>query len=127
MVNSLPIDSKLNKSYTVIDLTILKDISQGDIRFEKEITEKFLILINEHIVDLKHHLNLGHIDKLKATAHYALSTIYVMGLNKLLERPLKMIEHQSLSQNELAIILRKVEDIMKMAKADATKFLKTII
>ncbi|GGE67182.1 response regulator receiver domain-containing protein [Pedobacter psychrotolerans] len=127
MIRSSYTDSKLDHSYAVIDLTYLKDISKGDAKFEKEITEKFLIFIDEHLKDLKQNLTLGFIDKFKMTAHQALSTIYIMGLNNLLEKPLKAIENENLSKSELAIILKEVEDIIVMAKADANKFLQTLI
>ena len=120
-------DSKPEHSYAVIDLTYLKDISQDDAKFEKEITEKFLIFIDEHLLDLKQNLTLGFMDKLKTTAHQALSTIYIMGLNSVLEKPLRAIEDGNLSPNELALILNEVEDVIKIAKADANKFLETLI
>lgn len=127
MVKSAFVDLKQDHSYALIDLTYLKEISQGDAKFEKEITEKFITLIDEHLNDLMQNLSLGFMDKLKKAAHYALSTIYIMGLNSVLEKPLKAIEHGNLSQNELVVILKEVEDIIKMAKADANKFLETLI
>jgi len=109
--------------YQVIILSYLQEISMGDVEFEREIAERFLHLIDEDLSALAKHAQQNDLEALKRHAHHTLSTIAVMGLGPLLEKHLKAIEHQSLSEIEINNCLIAIAGICEKAKADVRVFL----
>lgn len=111
--------------YEVINFSYLHEISMGDVEFEREIAGRFLDLIDEDLSALAKHAEQRDIYALKKQAHHTFSTIAVMGLGPLLEKHLKAIEHQSLSETEINSGLAVICGICEKAKADVRLFLSS--
>jgi len=113
-------------NYQFINLIYLKEISIGDATFEQEITTKFLSVISENLLAFQQYLEAGDIIKLKATAHYTRSTIFIMGLNRLLDQFLNAIEYGDLPLKELNVQVKNVVKIIEEAREEVRGFLNTL-
>ncbi|ARS40696.1 hypothetical protein CA265_13930 [Sphingobacteriaceae bacterium GW460-11-11-14-LB5] len=112
------------EGYKAIDLGYLKEISMGDIAYEKEITEKFIEIVSEEINDLNNCLVAGDYEKLKRIAHKMLSTIYVMGLGPKLSAHLQAIEDDDLTSDQYRYRVELIAMICEKAKEEAQVFLE---
>ncbi|TCD08550.1 response regulator [Pedobacter frigidisoli] len=113
-------------SYDVIDLSYLKEISMGDEDYEKEITGKFIEMIDLDLTTLQKHFAAQNDIELKSSAHHLRSTIYIMGLKAKLDAQLMEIEYNELSLEQLASHMVNIAAVCKKAKLEAKIFLSTI-
>ena len=84
----------------------------GDATFEQEITAKFLSVISENLLAFQQYLEAGDIVKLIVTVHYTRSTIFIMGLNRLLDQFLNAIEYGDLPLKESNVQVKNVVKIL---------------
>ncbi|SDD90845.1 response regulator [Pedobacter soli] len=109
--------------YETIDLTYLKEVSMGDVDYEREMTAKFIEIISTDLEALDFYLVANRYNELKAVAHKMLSTIYVMGLGSKVSTHLHAIEFDHLSKAQLVQQVQLVATICKKAKEEAQAFL----
>lgn len=109
--------------YEAIDLTYLKEVSMGDVNYEREMTAKFIEIISADLEALDCYLAAGRLDELKGVAHKMLSTIYVMGLGSKVSTHLHAIEFDHLSKAQLVHQVQLVATICNKAKEEAQAFL----
>lgn len=81
--------------YSYINLAYMKEVSAGDIEYERLVTAQFIEIIPEDLLTLENACNNNDIAVLKQTVHNMKTTISVMGLNKILQPHLDLLESGS--------------------------------
>lgn len=82
----------ISGSDQVSDLSYLKEISQGNLAYEKKVIGQFISLTPLALSELREGLEKQDLPRLQKTAHSLKSTVSVMGLNGLLDAALDSFE-----------------------------------
>ena len=102
------------KKYQYISLQYMKEISRGNIDYEKTITEQF-------IEAMPNELNV-----LEQSWHNMKTTVSVMGLNKLIENYLDFLEYEDLDENSFYVNYSQLQFICNAALQEAKEFYTTL-
>ena len=84
--------------YKYINLQYMKEVSGGNIEYEKTVTEQFIEAIPHDLAELENASQDNHINDLRQLAHNMKTTVSVMGLNEVLQPYLDAIEFENLSE-----------------------------
>ena len=112
--------------YEVIDLTYLKEISNGDIDYEKVVTSQFLDLIPKQLTLMQEAIIANDQAALRKTVHNLKTSISIMGLDALLNEHLDALEYQNLQRSHIAKKADIVSAICQRAMEEATRFFRTL-
>ena len=86
-------------SYQYINLEYMKEVSGGNIEYEKTVTQQFIEAIPEDLAALEKAWQQNDIITLRQLAHDMKTTVSVMGLNEVLQPHLDSIELENLTQH----------------------------
>ena len=114
------------KTYKYINLQYMKEISRGNVDYEKTITEQFIDAIPNELHILEQSWHKHEIDRLRQSAHNMKTTVSVMGLNKLLENYLYFLEYEDLDENTFYGNYSPLQFICNEALEEAKQFYKTL-
>ncbi len=114
------------KIYKYINLEYMKEISRGNIDYEKTITEQFIEAMPNELNVLEQSWHNYEIDQLRQTAHNIKTTVSVMGLNKLLENYLDFLEYEDIDENSFYVNYSPLQFICNAALEEAKEFYKTL-
>lgn len=114
------------KTYKYINLQYMKEISRGNIDYEKTITEQFIEAMPNELNVLEQSWHNYEIDQLRKTAHNMKTTVSVMGLNKLIENYLDFLEYEDIDENSFYVNYSPLQFICIAALEEAKQFYKTI-
>lgn len=112
--------------YNTINLQYMKEISMGNIEYERDVTEQFIEVIPEDIKMLDEYWQAGNITALKQTAHDMKTSVSVMGLTEKLQPVLDALEHEELSETSFRQHYSMLTDICVHAVAEAKVFYNTL-
>ena len=100
----------MNNHYKTINLSYLKEISGGDIRFQKELIEIFLNQIPEFLSNMKDFLQKSNHLKLAKEAHTAKSSVLIFMMEQT-GKNLKQIQYlaEDNKMDQIPQLLEKVE------------------
>ncbi len=114
------------KTYKYISLQYMKEISRGNVDYEKTITEQFIEAMPNELNVLEQSWHNYEIDRLRQSAHNMKTTVSVMGLNKLLENYLDFLEYEDLDENTFYVNYSPLQFICNEALEEAKQFYKTL-
>ena len=114
------------KAYKYINLQYMKEISRGNIDYEKTITEQFIDAIPNELHILEQSWHRYEVDRLRQSAHNMKTTVSVMGLNKLLENYLDFLEYGDLDENTFYVNYSQLQFICNEALEETKQFYKTL-
>ena len=112
-------------TYQYINLQYMQDISDGNIEYEKTVTEQFIEAIPTEIKQLEDSFAAKDFITLKLTAHNMKTTISVMGLNDVLQTNLDVIEYEDLSDLQITQQIKIIKEVCNNALAEANLLLAT--
>jgi len=112
--------------YEVIDLTYLKEISNGDIAYEKMVTSQFLGLVPKQLTLMQEAIIANNQAALRKTVHNLKTSISIMGLDALLNEHLDALEYQNLQRAHIAKKAEIVSNICQRAMEEAARFFRTL-
>ncbi|MEO6290108.1 MAG: response regulator [Ginsengibacter sp.] len=84
--------------YKYIDLHYMREVSGGNVKYERTVTEQFIDIIPHDLLMLEKYWQDGHIGNMRQQAHNMKTTVSVMGLNEALQPYLDSIEYEDLSE-----------------------------
>jgi CheY-like chemotaxis protein len=116
----------LPPTYQYINLTYMKEVSSGNIEYEKEVTIQFIGSVPQQLKALDEAAQSSDSDRLKKIAHNLKTTVSVMGLNEVLERYLSEIEDGEAKENLLKENIENIKQICFNALPEATHFLASL-
>ncbi len=110
-----------NSSYRYINLAYMKDVSSGNIEYEKKVTRQFIEVISIDLIDIEKAWRHSDVNTLRQLVHNVKTTVSVMGLNEKLDPYLNTMEYvvlteQSFQENILSITFI-CDEALKEAKA----------
>ncbi len=114
-----------NGTYSVIDLTYMREISGGNTEYEKTVTEQFIEVIPEDLATIEKAWQNNDIHQLRQLAHNMKTTVSVMGLNEKLQPFLDTMEYENLTEEIFQQNFLSVTSICKEALTEATQFYVT--
>jgi CheY-like chemotaxis protein len=114
------IDTRL---YKYINLQYMKEVSNGNIEYEKTVTEQFIEAIPHDLAELENESQCNHVNELRKLAHNLKTTVSVMGLNELLQPYLDAIEFENLSEETFNYNFSSVKLICEASLEEAKEFL----
>ncbi len=86
--------------YQIIDLSYMKEISNGDLEYEKLVTQQFLDLVPAQIAALSAALSERKGTEIKRIAHNLKTSISIMGIDALLSQDLDAVENGDLDEHQ---------------------------
>lgn len=114
------------KVYKYINLQYMKEISRGNIDYEKTITEQFIEAMPGELNVLEQSWHNYEIEQLRQTAHNMKTTVSVMGLNKLIENYLDFLEYEDIDENSFYVNYSQLQFICNAALEEAKHFYKSL-
>ena len=109
-------------SYKYIDLTYLKEISNGNIDFEKKVTEQFIEIIPNDLKALEVAWQQKNIKEVKRLAHDMITSVSIMGLNDLLQPNLNGLEFEHLENDLFNVYFTLIKKVCESAVEEAKQF-----
>jgi signal transduction histidine kinase/DNA-binding NarL/FixJ family response regulator len=121
-----PAGSKVDngKAYQYINLTYMREISNGDQSYEKLVTEQFIDLLPQELAALRSAFEAEQPDDLKKVAHGMKSTVAIMGLDLILTPHLDAVEYGSSDVSNLKKEIEKIVTISENALLEASQFIR---
>lgn len=116
---------QVNPVFRIIDLDYLRELSMGDIAFQKELTKQFIELSILETEQLNLYFQSADYAKIQPVAHSMLSTIYIMGLGPKLETHLQALKDYSVP-GELKNHIDIINQVCKQARAEAEAFIDSL-
>ena len=109
-------------TYQYINLTYMKEVSGGNIEYEKTVTQQFIEAIPEDLMAIEKAWQQQDITTLRQLAHNMKTTVSVMGINELLQPHLDAIEYDNHTEQSFRQQLSAVTFICNAAMAEAKEF-----
>lgn len=109
--------------YQTINLRYMKEISAGNLEYEKVATGQFIELIPQQIEALQTAITLHDTNQVKRIAHDMISTVSIMGLSDLLNNDLNILKSESTSdEDSLLEIFNRIKRICSEALKEARSY-----
>ena len=109
-------------NYKFINLQYMKEVSNGNIEYEKTVTEQFIEIIPNDLLALQNAWQQQNIKKLKQLAHNMKTSVSVMGLNEVLQPYLHELEYEDLTDNSFNINFTSLRTICEASVEEAKHF-----
>jgi signal transduction histidine kinase/CheY-like chemotaxis protein/HPt (histidine-containing phosphotransfer) domain-containing protein len=116
-----------NGKYKYIDLQYMKEISNGNIEYEKTVTEQFIETIPPDLQMIEKAWQSKEIDGLKQLAHNMKTSVSVMGLTNILQPFLDVIEHEKLNEESFTDTFSSLKQICEASVTEAKQFYSTLL
>jgi HPt (histidine-containing phosphotransfer) domain-containing protein len=116
-------DIVIENEYKYINLQYMKEISAGNLQYEKSVTEQFIEAIPNEIELLEKAFAAKDFITLKQISHNMKTSISIMGLTEILEPYLNKLENDNLTEFEISYNIETVKKICFSAIHEAQLFL----
>lgn len=128
LIKSLEKEDFKNKNsfYNYINLDYMKEISGGNLDYEKTVTAQFIEVIPEDLKAFEKAWENNDREQLRQLAHNMRTTISVMGLNEILQPHLDNLEYKNLTESDFQQTLSSVKSICMASVAEAQQFYATL-
>ena len=113
-------------SYSYINLQYMKEVSQGNMEYEKNVTVQFIEIIPADLQAIENAWYNDEITIMRKTAHNMKSSISVMGLNETLQPCLDAMEYENLTQVQFQQKFSYLKFICNSALEEARDFKDTL-
>ena len=114
------------KGYEEIDLDYMKEVSNGNIQYEKAVTAEFLATIPRELDSIWKAWTSTDTGQVKKLAHNMKTTISVMGLTDKLQPFLDKLEYEDLNDDSFTRSFDILGSICEKALEEASVFYKTL-
>ncbi|MBI1343618.1 MAG: response regulator [Terrimonas sp.] len=112
--------------YKIIDLAYMKEVSQGDMEYERTVIRQFLELVPGDIKALKQALEHKDFNTLRKIAHDLKTSISILGLTNKLDDFLDKIESAQPADPNLPEIVNTIEKVCLSAFDEAALLLESM-
>ena len=108
--------------YTYIDLTYIKEISNGSISYEKVVTRQFIDTIPNAMNDMITAFSNNDFKEINRIAHHMQTSMAIMGLAVKYTGLLEILEFAGPDKNDLSDVIEKLGIICEKAVTEARDF-----
>lgn len=119
-------ESKQLYQYNWINLDYMKEVSQGNTGYEREVTEQFIETIPEDLRRIEDCWQNGDIPTLKQIAHNMKTSVSVMGLTDQLNPILDHLEYLELTPARFRENFKQLSEICNHSLTEARNFLESL-
>lgn len=112
--------------YTYINLHYMKEVSNGNIEYERLVTGQFLKLAPLNLASIRNAFDNAEYAQMRAAAHNMKTTVSIMGLNEQMSSFLDFFEYEEISEALFIKNYNGLEKILKQALSEAKDFLSTL-
>ena len=116
------IEITCTEQYEYINLQYMKEVSNGNISYEKTVTEQFIEIIPNDLLALEKAWQQHNIKKVKMLAHNMKTSVSVMGLNDILQPFLNGLEYEDLTDNIFKNYFSSLKIICEKSVQEAKQF-----
>lgn len=109
-------------TYQYINLHYMKDVSNGNVEYEKTVTEQFIEAIPNDLLAIENAWQNNDINLLKQLAHNMKTTVSVMGLNEVLQSCLDGLEYEELTEDTFKSKFSSLKTICEASVDEAKHF-----
>jgi len=113
-------------SYQLINLTYMKDISKGNINYEKTVTSQFIMYVPKDLESMQQAFQQKDFIKLNAIAHNMKTSVAIMGLLPLLQTSLDVLEFSTEDSEVVSKAADELQSICSRAVKEAFHLLNTL-
>jgi signal transduction histidine kinase/CheY-like chemotaxis protein len=131
-LNRIPVLQKKSSAqyksgeYQYINLQYMKDVSGGNVEYEKIVTEQFMEAIPEDLLTLENAWQNNDINRLRQVAHDMKTSVSVMGLDEGLHSYLDNLENETLDEESFKENFLPLKLICNVSLAEASQFYLTL-
>jgi signal transduction histidine kinase/CheY-like chemotaxis protein len=112
--------------YQYINLQYMKEVSRGNVTYEKTVTGQFMETIPYDLPEMEKAWQNNNIHHLRQVAHDMKTTVSVMGLNEVLQPYLDTLEHENLSEDLFRENFLSLKSICESSIEEAKHFYATL-
>jgi len=112
--------------FKVIDLSYMKDISKGNVNYEKTVTQQYISCTPKDIDGLFDAFKKGDTAELNRIAHNMKTSAAIMGLLTKLETPLDHLENAQVTGTDLLLFIEQIQSTSLAALEEAKEFYLTL-
>jgi CheY-like chemotaxis protein len=121
-----PKSSSNSGAFHYIDLQYMKEVSGGNLEFERSVTAQFIEAIPLDLEEFEKAWQKGDVGFIRHKAHNLKSSISVMGLNDVLQPYLDALEFDNLDTEAYKNNFSSLRTICEASMVEAKEFLQTI-
>ncbi len=127
-INEMPVLAKQHNStaYHTIDLSYMREVSGGNMDYEKTVTQQFIETIPGDLQDIETAWRHKDMDSLRQLVHNMKTTISVMGLNELLRPYLDNLEYDELNETSFRNSFDALQSFCNASLQEANHFYATL-
>lgn len=108
--------------YQYINLAYMKEVSAGNIEYEKTVSRQFIEVISLDLIDIETAWKHNDINSLRQLVHNIRTTVSVMGLNEKLDPYLETMEYEDLTEQSFQQNISTITSICNEALKEAREF-----
>ena len=111
-----------NNVYQYINLAYMREVSAGNIEYEKTVTRQFIEVISLDLIDIETAWKHNDVNSLRQLVHNIRTTVSVMGLNEKLDPYLETMEYNDLTEQSFQHNISSITSICNEALKEAREF-----
>lgn len=115
--------TKIENNYKIIDLEYMREISGGDINYEKQVTQLFLDMLPKDLAQINSAIQIEDWNTVHKIAHNMKTTVGIMGLLPKLQNDISLLETQKFLDDQLQDALQNLIKMCNQAIEEATLFI----
>lgn len=123
---AIPPAEKINTPYKHINLHYMKEISGGNIDYEKTVTEQFIQSVPQDLAAIYSSWRQQDVDNMRQLAHNMKTTVSIMGLDKILQPALDSLEYEDMTADLFKDRFNMLSGICQAAVQEAAQFYLTL-
>ncbi|WP_299499104.1 response regulator [Mucilaginibacter sp.] len=123
---TIAIQAQEMPAYQFIDLTYMKEVSNGSKAYERTITSQFIQYLPGDLAGLRDAFDNDDTPAINQTAHNMKTSVAIMGLLPRLGNILDALEHAAVADGGVLTLINNLETICMNALAEAEYFYKTL-
>jgi len=114
------------ESYRFIDLTYMKDISKGNLIYEKKVISQFITFIPQDLIALQEAYQQQDFKKINTVAHNMKTSVAIMGLLPILKACLDILEFSNADTPAVSTAIAELDSICKNAVTESRHLLESM-
>jgi len=114
------------ESYRFIDLTYMKDISKGNLIYEKKVISQFITFIPQDLIALQEAYQQQDFKKINTVAHNMKTSVAIMGLLPILKACLDVLEFSNADTPAVSTAIAELDSICKNAVTESRHLLESM-
>lgn len=114
------------EKYSLLDLSYIREISKGDLAYERNVARLFLTIIPENLSSLEQDMEYEDYAHARSTLHHMQSSISIMGFYPKLEAYMEPTVYSNIPPKQFQKNVQMILSICNEALVEASRFLHSL-